>query len=399
MDLDALALTLSEALGLLGGRLVDHGKRVAYLALTLAAEMGFSQDDLDDLRLAALLHDAGISRQDDHERLKDLDWPDVQDHCRLGAALLSVFPPLTRAADIIRRHHDRWTDLNASDVPEDVARLANLVCLADRIDFLIDWDVELILDRHRVENEVHAMAGSFFDPRSLDALKRMSQVEVFWLKLYPHHLDTALIHFRPPQPITVGLDDLEILASIFGTIVDNKSPYTKGHSIGVSQLCDLFANRLNLPDESVKKLRIAGFIHDLGKLAVPDSILEKPGSLNADEFQVVKRHPFETYYVLSAVPQLAEIRDWASFHHEKPDGSGYPFHLTEKDYTVEHIIVMMSDKIQALIQDRPYRPALEREEVLDILEHLTAAHPMYEPVMAVIRADYDSVALRAITGA
>ena len=216
--------------------------------------------------------------------------------------------------------------------------------------------------------------------------------------MYPHHLDTALERFRPKKPITVGLDDLEILSAVFGAIVDNKSPYTKGHSKGVAQLCDLFATRLDMPEETVKKLRIAGLVHDLGKLAVPDSILEKPGSLTADEFQVVKRHPFETYYVLSAVPQLADIRDWAAFHHEKPDGSGYPFHLTEKDYAVEHTIVMLSDKIQALIQERPYRPALERDQVLDILEHLAASHQIYEPVMQVIRSDYDSVAERAITG-
>lgn len=398
MDLDALALTLSEALGPLGGRLVDHGKRVAYLALSIGSEMGLSPENLNELRLAALLHDAGISRQEDHERLKRFDWPDVQEHCRLGADLLSGFEPFTRASEIIRRHHDQWADLQSSDVSEELARLANLVYLADRIDFLIDWDVELTLDRRRVEDEVRKLAGSHFDPSSLEAMQRLSQVEVFWLRLYPHHLDAALDLFRPEEPITVGLDDLETLCAIFGTIVDNKSPYTKGHSRGVAQLCDLFGTRLSMPEETVKRLRIAGLIHDLGKLAVPDSILEKPGSLTADEFQVVKRHPFETYYVLSAVPQIADIRDWAAFHHEKPDGSGYPFHLTSRDYAVEHTIVMLSDKIQALIQDRPYRPALEQDQVLDILEHLAASHQIYEPVMQVIRTDYDSVAGRAISG-
>jgi HD-GYP domain-containing protein (c-di-GMP phosphodiesterase class II) len=398
VDLDALALTLSEALGLLGGRLVDHGKRVAYLALTIGSEIGLSQENLNNLRLAALLHDAGISRQEDHERLKRLDWQDVQDHCRLGADLLSGFRPLNQPSEVIRRHHDLWSDLRESGVSEELARLANLVYLADRIDFLIDWDVELILDRHRIENEVRKLAGSHFDPLCLDALQRLSQVEVFWLRLYPHHLDNALDRFHPEKPITVGLDDLEILAAIFGAIVDNKSPYTKGHSKGVAQLCDLFATRLSMPEDKVKRLRIAGLFHDLGKLAVPDSILEKPGSLTADEFQVVKRHPFETYYVLSAVPEIADIRDWAAFHHEKPDGSGYPFHLTERDYAVEHTIVMLSDKIQALIQDRPHRPALEQDQVLDILEHLAASHQIYEPVMQVIRTDYDSVAGRAISG-
>ena len=162
MDLDALALTLSEALGLLGGRLVDHGKRVAYLALTIGAEIGISQDNLNDLRLAALLHDAGISRQEDHERLKRLDWQNVQDHCRVGADLLGGFEPLNRASEIIRHHHDLWSDLQASDTSEELARLANLVYLADRIDFLIDWDVELTLDRHRVEDEVWALGRQPF---------------------------------------------------------------------------------------------------------------------------------------------------------------------------------------------------------------------------------------------
>ena len=86
-----------------------------------------------------------------------------------------------------------------------------------------------------------------------------------------------------------------------------------------------FASHLGLSPETAKQLRVAGLLHDLGKLAVPDEILEKPSQLTPDEFQIIKRHPFETYYILSGVPALDKIRDWAAFITKKWMVPGIPF--------------------------------------------------------------------------
>jgi HD-GYP domain-containing protein (c-di-GMP phosphodiesterase class II) len=279
-----------------------------------------------------------------------------------------------------------------SDVPHGTAVLSNIIFLADRIDTLVDWKNELILDRDRIVGVVSELSGTFFNPDMVAVLKKKSAVEVFWLSLLPRHLPWALSRFRPSGDLELGLVDLEKMSAIFARIVDNKSPFTMDHSYGVARLCHFFGQRMRLEPETVQKLRISGLVHDLGKLSIPDDILEKPSALSPNEFQIIKRHPFETYYILSGLTALADIRDWASFHHEKADGSGYPFHVTGSRMGLEHLIVMLSDVIQALIQDRPYRPGLGRDQVLDILSHLATQQSSLQPLVDEVRKDYDLVA-------
>ncbi|MEW5722174.1 MAG: HD domain-containing phosphohydrolase [Thermodesulfobacteriota bacterium] len=392
VDLNDLVVSLSEALGLVGGNIVNHGKRVAYLALTLADDFDLSPAEFSDLRTAALLHDAGVSRTRTHKKLMQLDWEGAEEHCREGAELLRRFPPFTRACEIIRHHHHKWGRLTRQKMDDRTALLSNLIFLADRIDVLINWKTEIILNRERLESQISELSGAFFNPDAVEVFRKKSRVEVFWLNLYPRHLDRALARFRPAGHVELDLSGLEEVARIFARIVDSKSPYTMDHSYGVAELSRFFGQRLGLSAETVKKLHLAGLVHDLGKLAIPDEILEKPAALTADEFQVVKRHPFETYYILSGLPALEDIRDWASFHHEKSDGSGYPFHLGLHDLGQEHVIVMISDIIQALIQDRPYRTGLARDQVLDILSHLALQQPVLEPLVKLAREDYEYTA-------
>jgi putative nucleotidyltransferase with HDIG domain len=395
VELHPLVVALSEALGLVGGAIVDHGKRVAFMALSIAEAMGLAPGEVDDLRNAALLHDAGVTRTKTRQFLMQPDWDGVQEHCLDGAALLRDFARFDRVSQIVRHHHTKWLDMASTDLDPDTAVLANLIFMADRIDIMIDWDVELILNRERIESGVTELSGNYFNPEAVMAFRRKSQVEVFWLSLYSRYLTPALDRFRPRQEVLLDLGELESLSSIFARIVDSKSPYTLGHCNGVARLCDHFARAMGFDASKVRKMRIAGLVHDLGKLAVPDEILEKPSFLTAEEFQVVKRHPFETYHILSGVPGLSDIRDWAAFHHEKMDGSGYPFHLNGQDLGPEHLIVILSDILQALVQDRPYRPSLSQDHVLDILYHVATQQPAFSRLLEIVRQDYDHIATLA----
>ena len=392
VELHPLVVALSEALGLVGGKIVDHGKRVAFLALSIGEAMGLGSEELNDLRNAALLHDAGVTRTKTRKCLMQLDWEGAQAHCHDGADLLRDFARFNRVSRIVLHHHAKWPDPALSDLDPATAVLANLVFLADRIDIMINWDLELILNRERIESEIKNLSGTFFNPEAVRVFLDKSQVEVFWLSLYPRYLASALEHFRPWQDVLLDLNELESLSSIFARIVDSKSPFTLRHSNGVSNLCDYLAQAMGFGPDKVRKMRIAGLVHDLGKLSVPDEILEKPSSLTAEEFQVVKRHPFETYHILSGIPGLSDIRDWASFHHEKIDGSGYPFHLNGRSLGPEHLIVILSDIVQALVQDRPYRPGLSQDHVLDILNHVAVQQPAFDRLMGIVRQDYDFIA-------
>src|SRR3990167_2949515 len=109
---------------------------------------------------------------------------------------------------------------------------------------------------------------------------------------------------------------------------------------------------------------IAALLHDIGKLSVPDEILEKPGGLSTEEFNIMRGHTYFTYHILNSIDGFDTISEWAAFHHEKLNGRGYPFHLKEGQLSIGSRIMAVSDKFSALSEDRPYRKSLTNNEII-----------------------------------
>ncbi len=392
VNLRELVISLSEALGLVSGRIDQHGLRVAVIALNLGRRLGLSPETLDSLCTASLLHHTGVSCTRIQPNLRLLDWAGANEVCREGAGLLREYGLFQKAASIVARSRTRWIKLaEDSALDAETALAANILFLADRIDILLDWQEELIIGRSRIEGQIKDLTGTHFNSDAVKAFLEASRTEAFWLSLYPRHVKRALSEVELPEPAFIGLEDLETVAGIFARVVDNKSRFTLDHSPGVARLCRLLAARAGRPPETVRKLGIAGLFHDLGKLAVPDEILDKPAQLTMNEFQVVKRHTYETYHILSYPPGLEDIRDWASFHHERADGSGYPFHLKAENLQIEHTIVTLADIIEALVQERPHRASLGRDHIMDILDHMAFRQTNFGPVLELIRRDFEQV--------
>ncbi|GAV26190.1 hypothetical protein ciss_21230 [Carboxydothermus islandicus] len=150
-------------------------------------------------------------------------------------------------------------------------------------------------------------------------------------------------------------------------MISAKDRYTGKHSIEVGSIAKTIGKYLGFGGEHLEMLEIAGLLHDLGKLAVPLKILNKPGKLTAKEFELIKVHPFYTYKTLSQVKGMEKIACWAGYHHERLDGSGYPFHLTSHELELESRIIQVADVLAALLEDRPYRRALTPQEIFQIL--------------------------------
>ena len=153
----------------------------------------------------------------------------------------------------------------------------------------------------------------------------------------------------------------------FAGVVDAKSHSTYMHSIGVAGIARDVGAQLGLDDDELLTLRRAALLHDIGKLSVPNSILDKPGKLDKQEWERVKLHTHYTYEILSRIPSFDEIADVASCHHEKLDGSGYCRGLNGAEISRTSRILTVADMFDALSSNRPYRGALTREQVLDIL--------------------------------
>lgn len=378
IDLNEVVLALSDALDLVGSHVVQHGKRVASMASACGRALSLDEEERGDLLLAALLHDCGVSSTRLHTRLLagDLSFEEAHGHADAGADLLARFPPLGRIAAIVRLHHTPWDSADRREAAIRTALLANVVFLCDRVDARLaaPGGGDPLLEADGIRRWAFASSGSLFAEEVVGAFLEASAAEAFWLSLEPHHLERAVgDEMRAAQHRTITLSDLEALALLFAGIVDAKSRFTASHSTAVARLAALLGRLAGLDDGNCRRLRIAGLLHDLGKLRVPDEILEKAGPLDAREFAAIERHAFETFQILRRVGPLREIAGWAGSHHEGLSGRGYPFRLRADEIPVPARLLAIADVFQALAQDRPYRGPLGAEEILGHLRRFAAS--------------------------
>jgi putative nucleotidyltransferase with HDIG domain len=146
--------------------------------------------------------------------------------------------------------------------------------------------------------------------------------------------------------------------------VETKDPYVAGHQKRVSQLACTIAKEMGLTAWQIDGIRVAGMLHDIGKITVPTEILSKPGKLSRIEFSMIKDHPKVAYDILKNIEFDWPIARIVVQHHERMDGSGYPYGITGKDILLEAKILAVADVVEAMSSDRPYRPALAIEEAL-----------------------------------
>lgn len=166
------------------------------------------------------------------------------------------------------------------------------------------------------------------------------------------------------NPIEALLQSLFVMASL----VEARDPYTGGHLWRVSKFSEALAEAIKLPRQEVARIALGGFLHDLGKIGVPDAILNKAGKLTDEEYAVIKTHPEVGFRALSGHP-LAELARAAILsHHETPDGKGYPYRLVGADIPLDAKIVGLVDAFDAMTSTRPYRQGMPIERALKIIE-------------------------------
>lgn len=392
VDINQAILALADALDLVGIDETGHGKRVGYMAFVCANRLAMDKPARERLFNIGLLHDIGVSSSREHTHLVDeLQWEGAQDHADEGARLLGNFAPLADFSAALRYHHTPWSLLAANpDIDPETRRDANLVFLVDRVDALSapHYGVDLLESIPGTCARISALAGSLFDPRLVELFLGVANSDAFWMMLEPPHLDRFLFDMQrrcEPAPLPPGR--LRELAGLFAYVVDAKSPFTAQHSSGVANLAAHLARKAGLSQEQVEKIEIAGLLHDIGKLRIPDEILEKPGPLSDRERRLMHRHSFETYQVLRRIEGLSEIALWAAYHHETTDGMGYPFGRAGDDLSLEARIIAVSDIFQALAQRRPYRKPRATADILTYLQRLVEVGKLDRQVVGWVAGD------------
>ncbi|TCL72427.1 HD domain-containing protein [Hydrogenispora ethanolica] len=368
VPLGDLIFCLSDAIDLISPSIANHHKRVAYIALNLALEMNLPAEERKQLVIASLLHDCGSLSLKDRLEALEFEFQKPHIHAVLGYHLLLQFPPLAPIAPLVLYHHLNWTEYSNSPHREAIPWLSQLLYLADRLDTLIiQQPGGESLPVKGITARIREYRGKMFAPPLVEAFEALAAKEYFWLDLFSPSLQAILAAEAGISAVELDLERLLALTKLFAQLVDFRNHFTATHSSGVAVCAEKIGQLCGFSNRESQMLRVAGYFHDLGKIVVPESILNKPGRLTTSEFSVIKTHPYYTYRLLYPLTDLATINSWAAFHHERLDGKGYPFHHPAGDLSLGSRIVAVADFFTALSEDRPYRPGLSREKLAQLL--------------------------------
>lgn len=387
-----LIVCLTDAEDLISPEVANHHQQVAYLAFKIGEQLGLPDEEKKSLVLAGLLHDAGTLSLDERLELLESESPTSQNHALRGAQLIEGFPPLRNAADIIRYHHIPWENgAGCKFKGNDVPYLCHILHLADRIAVLVDHSRDVIDQIKGIQEAILRQKGSVFTPESVDAFLEISCQEYIWLNIVYKPLLNIL-----PDIVTLGVVELELddvieLTMIFAKIIDFRSPFTANHSAGVAKTAEKLAALSGFSETECKMMLVAGNLHDLGKLAVQREVLEKPYKLSPEEFNMIRGHTFYTYRLLQSITGFETINKWASFHHEKLNGEGYPFHLNEESIPLGSRIMAVADIYTAITEDRPYRKGMPKEQVIAILNSMVDNRSISPYVVSILLENFECI--------
>ncbi|MDD5258365.1 MAG: HD domain-containing protein [bacterium] len=369
INLFNLVLSFSDALDLASPELVQHQIRTAYIAWELARKTGMGREDIENLVIAALIHDVGALTAEEKINLHEADTIMTEPHCILGESLLKDVPVFAHAAKIIRLHHHKWQDW-VQTVENPLTAQAQILNLADYVERSINRSKYILHQDRNIAEQVSRLAATDIQVGLIDIFKDIAKREDFWLTVTSPRIYSLLYREATYRSVVLDLSDLKEVSKIFRNLIDFRSRFTSTHSAGVSTSAGLIAKYFGLTEWEIELMEITGNLHDLGKLMVPNTILEKQDKLTTEEFAIMKQHTYFTYTTLCTVKGLEEIAEWAAFHHEKLDGSGYPFHLRANKLSMISRIMAVADIFTALTEDRPYRAGMTLDEAMAIIKNL-----------------------------
>lgn len=339
-------------------RLVDHGERVTYLCICIMKELRMPDEMIQLTAKLALFHDIGAYKTDEIDQLFSFESKNVWNHAIYGYLFLAHMSPLKEYADCVLYHHIPYQKLKK--LPCANKDIAAILHLCDRID--VAYQQGIILDADFFQEH----KDSFLQP----------QVEAFLQLAKQGNLISALQDGSYQNKIQVLFQELQFSAQerkqyleMLAYSIDFNSKFTVLHTVMTTSLAVEFGKQLHLDEVSMEKLYYGALLHDIGKGAIPISILEKEGKLTTEEMDIMKLHVSITEAILKNYVD-SDIEKIAARHHEKLDGSGYPYGLCAKDLTLCERIVAVADILSALLGKRSYKQEFPISKAIDIVSQL-----------------------------
>jgi putative nucleotidyltransferase with HDIG domain len=411
---------LSFALDLTEGAVPGHAIRTCVLGMRIGMALQLDRTLLSDLYYALLLKDIGCSSNaarmsevlgGDERRakqaIKTIDWTDSGLQCILWAAkhalpgssawrkikrivemkwhgeedkLALSLARSERGAEIARKLgigergaaaiyslDEHW---NGNGVPDHLAAdkiplLSRILAIAQHLDILAGMRGQA----HAIDT-LKERSGRWFDPDLVRLTLDLHRSGQLWEDWNTGSERKIMAELEPGGSHIIGAAQVDLICEAFAEVVDAKSPMTYRHSLRVMQAANAISGRIGLEPQRRKLIHRAALLHDIGKLRVPNSILDKRGPLTPAEWAVVWEHPNLSYEILARISSFDRVAIVAGRHHERLDGSGYPGGLTAKELTLEDCVVATADVYATLAEDRPYRPAMQPDAIISIFNRL-----------------------------
>ncbi len=373
INLGDFVVSVSSILDEASPVLSQHQQRVAYISMRMGEKGNFSKEFIQRIITASLFHDIGAFSLEEKIFLKSSQEVErLEIHCIRGEKLLLNidYPLFKDLAPLIRHHHREWYKWDGS-IDDPVVLGSQILFLSDYVERSIKRNVYILHQTQDITAKVKELSKRDIHPYVADLFFEASKTEEFWLFLVSPQLGRFLAE-NEFLNIDVSLEEFIKISNLFRDLIDFKSRFTATHSAGVVASSYTLGELLGLSKTELKKLKLAGVLHDIGKLIIPNSILEKHGKLTPQEMAVMRSHAFYTYTTLIRVKGLEDIAEWAACHHETLTGSGYPFHLMGEDICLYARIITVADIFTALTEDRPYRKPMNIDSIRKIFENMVS---------------------------
>lgn len=356
-----------------------HSARVAYLCVRVGETYGMSPEALLKLAAAAVIHDSALTEYKGASKTSGVR-PEVRDsspnflrgHCEPGERNASILPFYEDIRGAVLYHHERADGTGAfRKKADDTPLLAQLIHLGDQLDNQFPLDFVDETKYARMSAYLERESGRLFSPELVQRFKEMFPVPM-GAELEGEQAGDVLRSALPQLPLEYDAAQIQALAAVFARIIDYKSHVTCMHSRGIAEKSGQLGAFLGMETEKCTKLYLAGALHDIGKMAIPTEILEKPDKLTKDEFEVMKTHAKISWDILQKMNGLEDVAEWAAFHHEKLNGAGYPFGYTAERLSREDRILACMDIYQALTESRLYKKGFSHEKSIGIMREMVA---------------------------
>jgi HD-GYP domain-containing protein (c-di-GMP phosphodiesterase class II) len=421
-DLGALRLSdvvsaLTFALDITEGQPEGHALRSCMIGMRIGAELNLDAQELSDLYYALLLKDLGCSsnaakistlfgagdqavkkhyktanlgelsggakfvlsaagtNQPLQKRIKHIldvslgrgggTQALMEIRCERGATIAKQIGFSQAISEAIRALDEHW---DGAGHPyklggEQIPLLGRILCLSQTVEvFFQTYGVEAACAMAK------SRSGSWFDPQVVKAFLKVQAHADFWETLASEGLPQQVTALEPRDKIIISDDaQLDRVAEAFAQVIDAKSPWTYQHSEGVRKFSVGAATQLGFGPQRLRELSRAALLHDLGKLSIPNTILDKPGRLTEEEFAVIRKHPAYTEQIMKRVKPFESLAMIAGAHHERMDGRGYHRGTPAGTLPLEARLLAVADQFEALTATRPYRQGLSQEAAIALI--------------------------------